>query len=74
MKQVVFLLSLMLGVAVATAQPLQEPLVGPTVTISEDNVYNVADEMPQFPGGQAELSKYLIKNIRYPDMALECDC
>ena len=32
-------------------------------------VYQVVDEMPEFPGGNAALMDYLRKNIRYPEVA-----
>lgn len=34
-------------------------------------VFMVLEEMPEFPGGVAELGKYLSKNIQYPPMARE---
>ena len=55
------------------AQPMIEPLTG-TSKPTGDEVYTIVDEAPQFPGGQDELNKFLIKNIKYPDMARECDC
>jgi TonB family protein len=35
------------------------------------NVYTVVEKMPQFPEGEAELFKYLMKNIQYPAEAGE---
>lgn len=37
----------------------------------EQKVFDVVEEMPSFPGGQAELMKYLHDNIRYPVVAEE---
>lgn len=38
----------------------------------DDNKYvPVPEVMPEFPGGPAELYKYISKNIRYPQMAYE---
>ena len=34
-----------------------------------DKVYDVCEEMPTFPGGQAALMKYLSENIKYPKAA-----
>ena len=45
-------------------QPVAVPLV-------EDTIYNVVEEMPQFPGGDAELMKYIYDNLRYPAVAQE---
>ena len=42
------------------------------IIVKENNVIYVAAEMmPEFPGGQAELMKYLSSNIRYPSIAME---
>ena len=32
----------------------------------DDKVYEVVEVMPEFPGGQSELLKYLARNIKYP--------
>ena len=37
----------------------------------EETVFMVVEEMPAFPGGDAELFKFLSKNIRYPAIAQE---
>lgn len=34
-------------------------------------IFTVVEEMPEFPGGQAELLKYLAKSIKYPVIAQE---
>ena len=36
-----------------------------------EKVFTAVEQMPQFPGGEAELIKYLSKNIKYPTMAME---
>ena len=36
-----------------------------------DNVFQVVEEEPEFPGGHAELYKYLNRNIQYPRDALK---
>lgn len=36
---------------------------------SAAHVFNVADQMPSFPGGNQALGSYLYRNIRYPEMA-----
>lgn len=33
--------------------------------------YTMVEQMPQFPGGQAELLKYIAKNLRYPTISQE---
>jgi len=34
-------------------------------------VFDFVDKMPEFPGGQVEMIKFLSKNINYPTVALE---
>ena len=36
-----------------------------------DKVFDVVEQMPQFPGGTAELMKYMSMNVRYPKEAHE---
>lgn len=40
-------------------------------TKKEPEILDVVEEPAEFPGGQEALAKYLQKNIKYPDMALE---
>lgn len=48
-----------------------EPLPGSTSTNSAANSFTTwAQKMPEFPGGEAEMLKYLRKNIKYPGLAL----
>ena len=37
----------------------------------ENIVYEVVDEMPEFPGGVAKMNEYLGNNIVYPNYAIE---
>ena len=37
----------------------------------ENGVFQVVEQQPEFPGGMAELMKYLQKNIRYPKVCKE---
>ena len=36
-----------------------------------DQVFDMVEQMPTFPGGQEELMKYIGKNLRYPAIAQE---
>ncbi len=40
-------------------------------TIEEEHIFVVVESMPSFPGGEAELNKFLYKHIEYPIMARE---
>ena len=37
----------------------------------EEEIFMVVETMPEFPGGQAELFKYLSENVKYPVIAQE---
>ena len=39
--------------------------------VDADKVYEEVDQMPEFPGGQSALKKYLSDNIKYPALAVE---
>lgn len=39
--------------------------------VDADKVYEEVDQMPEFPGGQSALKKYLSDNIKYPALAAE---
>jgi len=38
---------------------------------SANQIFTVVEEMPQFPGGDAEMLKFVSRNIRYPVIAQE---
>jgi len=42
---------------------------GTPETVDENSVYQVVEEMPEFPGGMAECMKFLGENIQYPKQA-----
>jgi protein TonB len=37
--------------------------------VEEEQIFTIVEDMPAFPGGEAELFKYLGKAIKYPQMA-----
>ena len=43
----------------------------PTKTVEEGEIFLVVEDRPQFPGGDAELMKFLQQNIKYPKEAQE---
>ncbi len=55
--------------------PITEPLAKPVATIEKSQepvdtaVYDIVEKMPQYPGGETEMFKYLSENIRYPESA-----
>lgn len=38
---------------------------------ASEKIYAAAEQMPQFPGGEAALMKYMRNNIKYPVIAIE---
>jgi protein TonB len=36
-------------------------------------IFTVVEQMPEFPGGAQEMMKYIVKNIRYPDVEKEAN-
>ncbi len=41
--------------------------------IEEPEIFLIVEEMPEFPGGETGLRKYIAENVRYPEMAKEND-
>ena len=39
--------------------------------VSQNDIFDVVEEMPEFPGGINELMKFLQENMKYPDKAKE---
>ena len=39
--------------------------------VEEEQIFQVVEEMPSFPGGDAECMRFLNKNIKYPTIAQE---
>lgn len=37
----------------------------------DDKIFTSVEQMPQFPGGETELMKYISANIKYPAVAME---
>lgn len=49
--------------------PIVEPLPKPVETV--DPILSFAEKMPEFPGGQTELFKYINANLQYPQLEKE---
>jgi protein TonB len=51
-------------------------VVEPVITsapIVEDKIFTVVEKMPEFPGGEEAMMKFIQSNINYPDMEREND-
>lgn len=55
----------------ATHEIIWIPPVVETEVVDEDIIVDVAEIMPEFPGGMAALMKYLGTNIKYPTISQE---
>ena len=38
---------------------------------SDDDIYTVVDEKPQFPGGDEDLKQWINSNVQYPIIAIQ---
>lgn len=47
-----------------------EPVAAPKKEV-ENKVFDIVENMPEFPGGMSALNKYLRENVRYPVVAQE---
>lgn len=47
------------------------PAVVEEEEVEEQQIFQVVEEMPEYPGGMAECMKFLAKNIKYPTIAQE---
>ena len=59
------------NVSTATHKIVWIPPVVETEVVDEDVIVDVAEIMPEFPGGTAALMKYLGTNIKYPTISQE---
>ena len=53
------------------ADPVEKVEERPVKKTEPEKIYTSVDHMPQFPGGESALMKYLISHIQYPAMAAE---
>lgn len=70
---------------IQSTEDTQEAIIGPTGPVvsgpvgpvmaaeegDEGEVFQVVEQMPEFPGGMDKLMEYLSKNIKYPSIAQE---
>jgi protein TonB len=70
---------------IESTEDLQEAITGPVGPVAtgpvgpvmvaeasdEGEVFQVVEQMPEFPGGMEKLMEYLSKNIKYPSIAQE---
>lgn len=54
-----------------TAIVVQAPVAAPVEEEDDQVVFQIVETMPEFPGGQQALFKYLSENVKYPVIAQE---
>ena len=60
-----------LKVALMTLVLLFSFMTSTAQTKKSNMVYDVVEVMPQFPGGQIAMLKYIMENIKYPEQAMK---
>ena len=63
-KFMLFIAAMMLSFVSASAQNTENK-------VEEARVFDVVEQMPEFPGGQTGLMQYLSQNLKYPAIAEE---
>lgn len=48
-----------------------DSVAAPTDSVAKDEVFMVAEQMPEFPGGMKEMLKFLQENVKYPENAIK---
>ncbi|WP_290089182.1 TonB family protein [Paramuribaculum intestinale] len=46
--------------------------VAPTANFDENRIYHIVEQMPEYPGGQTALLKFIGANLKYPKEMVDC--
>jgi protein TonB len=58
----------------ANAEPtVVEPVITEAPVVEPPKIFTIVEQMPEFPGGDAELLKFIQSNIQYPPMERDND-
>jgi protein TonB len=49
------------------------PVIGEGPIVNQPAIFSVVEQMPEFPGGEAAMMKFIQKNIQYPSMERDND-
>jgi protein TonB len=49
--------------------PVPGPPMPPSIPMIDDHVYEIVEQMPEFPGGMPALYKFLGDNLKYPEIS-----
>lgn len=66
-KSMYLVFILMLNTKLILAQSNMSPQKVDEATAPENEIFTIVEQMPEFPGGQSALMKYLSSNINYPE-------
>lgn len=69
----VFLISFLALVTTSFAQEAPPPVPNAGAPVVENKVFMVVEHMPEYPGGDEAMMKFIQKNIQYPKMEREAD-
>ncbi len=75
MKKLVYAALLLFGLSMTTVCFAQEPIIinsdGIEEALSDQDIYQIVEEMPSFPGGEEKLYEFIANNVQYPQEAKE---
>lgn len=78
MKKLLTIATLFCLCGMINAQPIKDNDVvmppPPPAEAKDIPVFTVVEQMPEFPGGEDAMLKFLAKNVRYPEVARDCGC
>ena len=69
MRQLLIVLTLLTSVTVSARQFYEYATLPVPVDTADNKVFDVVEQMPSFPGGQAALFQWLSSNLKYPVVA-----
>lgn len=75
MKTILSTIAFLVLQAALFAQPPSEPPPPPPPPGAKTGaqIFTIVEQMPEFPGGESELLKYLSQNITYPELARDAN-
>ncbi len=63
---------ILLSIAIQTTQGIAQDLPQKPDSVQKSNsIFTIVDQQPEFPSGEAEMMKYIQKNLKYPPFARE---
>lgn len=66
----IILIQFTCGAVFSQESTAPEPKVAEPAKPQEEIIYDIVDEIAEFPGGMAELVKYMRENLKYPETGI----